>query len=70
MKLKFYIGCFFLFFGCLENFGNIYVNLFFEDYILEFFPKDNYKDDLIYFFVKKVPNYKFIKLGIFEWKMF
>ena len=52
----------------MEFFGRIYLELFYSDYLKEYFPIDLYKDDIIFHFTKRAQNNKMLKLAIFEWK--
>lgn len=54
--------------GCMENIGFLYLSLFYKDYFKEYFPIELDEDDYIYYFTKRVQNYKLLKLGIYEWK--
>ena len=52
----------------MEKIGQDYIQLFYRDYVKEFFPINKNPRNLIHFFVKKVVYHKFLKLGIYEWK--
>jgi len=54
--------------GSLEIYGKIYLDLFFYDYLKEYFPRELFEKDLIYYFTKRINNYKLLKLGVTEWK--
>jgi len=66
--MRFFIAFALIFFGSLEIIGRIYLELFYKDYLIEYFPMELYEESLIFCFTKRVNNYKLLKLGISEWK--
>lgn len=68
LKRLIFVGMTFIIIGSMENYGKIYLELFYGDYLKEYFPKELVEEDLIFHYTKRVYNYKLLKLGISEWK--